>query len=88
MVEIMGRIFARWCFGPGVTNRVGDFFSRHPWDRDNLRPLEEGPAAAAASSDTRGLPKTLREAFAMAKADLELRDDRMRTDPTKPRRIA
>ena len=35
--EILGRLHTSWAFGPGVVNKLGDFLSRNPWDRDLVR---------------------------------------------------
>jgi hypothetical protein len=43
--EILGRMHTVWAFGPGVVNRVGDFLSRNPRDREAVRgpDPEDGP---------------------------------------------
>lgn len=57
LVQIESRIQAHWVFSPGVSNAVGDGFSRNPKDRDLARSQE---------ADDVGLPKTLGEAFRAA----------------------
>ena len=66
--DITARIFARWSFNPGQANPVGDGMSRDPKDRDQVRGEdgEDGGVPRNAS-----LPRTLKEAFELARAQCE-----------------
>jgi hypothetical protein len=82
LCEIVSRVLARWCFSPGCVNRIGDFTSRNPAERDELRADDETGLQMAGS-----LPKTLMDAFRMAHADMLNRDDVLAGVPWSPPRI-
>ena len=58
---------------------MGDFPSRIPEDRDQVRPKDEGVADAH-------LPRKLSELFAIAGLQMEARDEVMKGLPTAPER--
>jgi hypothetical protein len=88
ILDIEGRIIARWGFGPGRANFIGDGPSRDVEERDALRPDEEVDLKTGAKVAVKqGLPLTLKDAFTQARSVQIDRDQILQGRPWAPGRF-